>query len=354
MIYLAESIVYNEHILKVAAGEKTMRVIFSIMIAALAALIVMLASLYISENSQSSVKPPETTPRYHVQLVTQSGNEHFWTMLKKGAQSAAADNNIYVEFVDIAQRDVDLSVQAVEYAIYAGVDGIALQAADLERTEQTLDTAIEAGLTVLTFENDVFFAKNAPTVGSNSYDIGYEAGKMGATACDGTAKVAVLVDDVSEKEGSSPYKNVKLQGMMEAFSEHRAMEVVGVYTINAGMFDVEKVIFRILEEHPEVSLIVCTQEKSTPGVAQMVVDANRVGDIKVVGYGAMPQTLEYIERGVIYGTICPNAYEIGYTTVTQLYSMLEGKQTSDFINTDIFAITAENLEEYKAALSAQE
>ncbi len=336
-------------------GNRCMRIIFSIMIAALAALVVMLATLYLSENTQSSDKPPQIAPLYHIQLVTQSGNEHFWTMFKKGAQSAAADNNVYVEFVDIAQREVELSVQAVDYAIYAGVDGIALQAADLARTEAALSAATSGGLAVITFENDVFFTRNAATVGSNSYDIGYDAGKMGAKACSGRAKVAVLIDDMSEEdEGISPYKNLKLQGMMEAFSEYAAMELVGVYSLSSGMFDVEKVTTRILEEHPEVSLVICTQEKSTPGVAQMVVDANRVGDIMVVGYGAMPQTLEYIDRDVIYGTICPNAYEIGYTTVTQLFNLLQGKQISDLINTGVYAITAENLAEYEETFSAQE
>ncbi|MFA9381625.1 MAG: sugar ABC transporter substrate-binding protein [Acetanaerobacterium sp.] len=332
-----------------------MKITFSVMAAALAALAVMLVSLYFTGSGGVSDKPPEQPPEYHVQLVTQSGSEHFWTMFKKGAQSAAADCNMYVEFVDIAQRDADLSVQAVEQAIYASVDGIALQAADLARTEAVLDAAIMAELAVLTFENDVFFAKNAATVGSNSYDIGYEAGRMGAAACGGRAKVAVLVDDVSADEsGTSPYKNLKLQGMLEAFAGYDSMELTGVYTLSTGMFDVEKVTSRILEEHPDVSLVICTQEKSTPGVAQMVVDANRVGDIRVVGFGAMPQTLEYIERGVIYGTICPDAYEIGYTTVAQLCERLHGRQISDLINTGIYAVTAQNLDEYELTLSTQE
>ncbi len=328
-----------------------MKFIFSALGTALVVLSVMLVNLYNTVDDVAAVHQPASQPEYHIQLVTQSSNEHFWTTFKKGALAAGEELSIYVEFVDIAQRDAAAAAEKVEKAIYAGVDAIALQAADLNTTSQVLQQAQQAGLAVLTFENDIFFIPNIATVGSNSYDIGFTAGTMGAAARGGRATVAVLIDDSGE-EDENRYKNLKLQGLLDAFSAYEDIKIEDIYTLNAGRFEVERLTGKILEQTPQVDLIICTDERNTPGVAQTLVDANRVGDIAVIGYGAMPQTLNYIERGVIYGTITPAAFDIGYYTVAQLRLLLEGRQISDNLNTDIYTVTSQNLAEYKAMAEA--
>jgi ribose transport system substrate-binding protein len=113
------------------------------------------------------------------------------------------------------------------------------------------------------------------------------------------------------------------------------------------MFEAEKVFSEIMESGSIPDLIICMDEKCTPGIAQLLVDYNMVGDVKLVGYGFTALTLEYIEHGVIYGTICPDAYEIGYQTVTSLIELLEGNQISDAISTGLNAIDKSNVEQYK-------
>lgn len=61
----------------------------------------------------------------------------------------------------------------------------------------------------------------------------------------------------------------------------------------------------------------------------------------------MPQTLDYINRDVIYGTVYPNSYDIGYNTVKQLTQLFKGKQISDFISTELYTIDAKNVKDYK-------
>ena len=134
---------------------------------------------------------------------------------------------------------------------------------------------------------------------------------------------------------------------MDALSDAPQIEVTQVYPVDVERFEVEKCTSQILEERPEVDLILCTGETSTPGVAQVLVDANRVGDICVIGYGAMPQTLDYIERGVIYGSVCPDAYQIGYQSVKQLCRMLDGETVSNSSNTGMYTVTKENLEQFR-------
>lgn len=323
-----------------------MKGIFASLVVVLVMISAMLYGLYDTGRSRADGQEPAGKPAYHVQLVTQSTNEHFWTTFKKGASDAGKKLNVYVEFVDVAQNNEDTSVKTLEKALLSNVDGIALQAEDIEKTSALASEARQKKIAMLTFENDHFFIPEVPTVGSSSYDIGFREGEMGVKACGGKGNAAIIVNGSGSKE-SSQYKNLKLQGMMDVFSKNKGIQVQKIYALDSGMFETEKLMSTILTQDPKINLILCTDERSTPGIAQVLVDENRVGDVSVVGYGAMPQTLNYIGRGVIYGSVCPDAYHIGYDCVQQLNSILKGNHVSDSLNTDLFSIDASNVGRYQ-------
>lgn len=322
-----------------------MKGIFASLLAALVVIGVMLCSLYFTGNVPDT-KDTSRTPRYHVQIITQNTNAHFWTTFKKGASEAGKKLNVYVEFVDVSQNNIDTSAKTLEKAIFSKVNGIAFQAEDVEKTSSLIQLAQQNKMAVLTFENDHYLIPNIPTVGSNSYQIGYQEGQMGIQACGGKGCVAIIVNGAGSQE-SSQYKNLKLQGIMDALSKSKGIQIQEVYTLNSGMFETEKLMGTILSKEPKVNLILCTDERSTPGIAQVLVDSNRVGDVSVVGYGAMSQTLNYIKRGVIYGSISPDAYTIGYDCVQQLTNVLDGSNVSNSLNTDLFSINEQNVDRYQ-------
>ena len=329
-----------------------MKYFFAVLSVVFVLLFAMVGYTYFSGEYAPEGSAVLTEPRAHVQMITQNSNEHFWSTFKRGALDAGKEENIYVEFADISAKDPELIAETAEQAVYSAVDGLALQAADEERTANVLLMAEKAQIPVLTFESDLFPTTDVPTVGSNSYDAGYSLGQMAIQACGGRATAAILVESVLENAPSSS-RNLKVQGIMDALSDAPQIEVTQVYPVDVERFEVEKCTSQILEERPEVDLILCTGETSTPGVAQVLVDANRVGDICVIGYGAMPQTLDYIERGVIYGSVCPDAYQIGYQSVKQLCRMLDGETVSNSSNTWMYTVTKENLEQFRKETAQQ-
>jgi ribose transport system substrate-binding protein len=322
-----------------------MKGIFASLAVAFLAIAVLFFNLYGTVNNVAIENQADKKPKYHIQVITQNSDEHFWTMFKRGATAAGTDLNTYVEFVDVAQKDVDTSIQAVEKAIFSNVDGIAFQGQDINRTSAVLKAAKAKNIAALTFENELSYIPDVPTVGSNLYDIGQKEGSLGVEACKGKANAVLIVNGTGNQ--SSEYKNLKLQGIMDVFSKNPGISVKAVYSLSAGMFETEKLMSKILAQNPKVDLIVCTDERNTPSIAQTIVDNNRVGDISIVGYGAMPQTLKYIGgRGVIYGTVCPDAYNIGYDTVSQLFAILNGNQVSESLNTELFAINRANVDKF--------
>ncbi len=330
-----------------------MKYTYSALLLALVLLIAMLVNLFASFYNGDNGLTPQGEPRYHFILITQDNNDPFWTMYKNGATKAGVTKNVFVEFVDIKYKDAALTVNAVEMAILSNVDGIALQPFDVKESTEILQKVRDANITAITFENDVFYIPEISTVGSNSYEVGFASGEMAAAASGGKADIAVLVNDPGAKD-SKQYNSIKYQGLLEAISKYPEMTVSQIYTLDTRMFEVDKLTNTILNENPDIDLIICSDSENTPGVAQVVIDSGKVGNVKIIGYGAMPQTMNYIKDGVVYGTIAADSYSIGYNTVIQLADIFDGKQISEFYNTDIYAITSRNLEEYREIFKTEE
>lgn len=315
----------------------------------LIAMLLMIAGMFMLLYYQTSQKPVEQgmsiEPKYHLQIIIQNTDEHFWNLFTDGALTASEEYGVYVEFVPVSQKNTLGIKEAVEKGIISGVDGIGLQPTDSSQTHLFIEEAKKKGIEVITYENYNYSITDTPMVGSNSYSIGTLAGDMAVNAINGIGEIAVIMND-SDDEGGLFYRNLIIQGIMESFQKNDSIQITEVYNINKDKFEAEKVASTIISEHKDINLIICLDERSTPGVAQVLVDNNLVGDVSLIGYGIMPQTLDYIKKGVIYGTVCPNAYEIGFNTVKQLTKSLEGEQISDYTNTELYTIDELNVMEY--------
>lgn len=299
---------------------------------------------YLEKNTAEKVSTMNY--KYHIQVIHPDNDEYFWKEFKKGTINASNDLDVYIEFVNIGKKDAKLYAQAVEIGILSNVDAIALQAEDKILTTEAVKKAKEKGIPILTYENDSFFIPEAVNVGSNSYDIGYMMGKLATDVTDGQAEVSILVKNWEENIDDS-YKNIKIQGVIDAISSFENMKIKDIHSLNSGKFEVDVITKSILQGDDTPKIIICTDELSTPAVAQVVVDLNMVGKVYIIGYGAMPKTIEYIERGIIVGSICPKAESIGYNTVKQLFDEIDGKKVNDYINTDIFLIDKNNVNNFK-------
>lgn len=281
--------------------------------------------------------------RYHVQISVQDNDQYFWSLFREGALAAGEEFSTYVEFVPIARLSADELLSMTEMAVYSHVDGIALQAADVEQTQAMIGQAAAAGLKVVTYESDNFMIPDVPMIGSNNFNIGRLAGQMTVDAVGDGARIAVVFNKTGG-QSDAQQQNLIMQGIMEASSRVSHFEIVGTYILDTELFEADEKSRQLLDNDPNV--IICIDERSTPAVAQMLVNSNLVGDVVMIGYGAMPQTLDYIQRGVIFGSVCPDAYNIGYYTVSQLARLLGGDQVSDFINPELQRVDIDNVEKY--------
>ncbi len=321
--------------------------IYGVLIGMLLIMVVMYAGLFFKKDPGGEQQAKVENPRYHLQLVVQGTNENFLSTFQEGAKKAGEEYGAYVEIVTLKQLNVDNLKETVEMGVNAGVDGIALQAADASQTRQIIEDAKKQGIAVITYENSNYPVLETPMVGTNSYNLGYYAAEMAVEATGGKANVAVVINNEGN-DGEEEYKNNIIQGILDSFDSYGIMNILedSIYTVDTDMFEAEEIASHIINNPNKPDVIICMDEKCTPGITQILVDNNLVGDIKMVGYGVTKQTLDYIDHGVIYGIVCPDANEIGYDTVMQLVQSLDGEPISDTVSTGLYTIDRDNVREF--------
>lgn len=297
---------------------------------------------HIRSNVAENVKKPE----YHFVVIVQNTDDFFWQAVKKGVVEAADEMNIAVEYNGPHFTNIEEQLRYLDIAIASRVDGIITHVLDEKQFTPLINKAVEMNIPVVTIESDAKDSKRLSFVGTNSFQLGFEGGKMIAEATGGKAKAAVIFNSYSSEEGNV-MQNLRLSGFKDAVKSFPDIEIITVKTSRMGIFSAEELTQDILTTYPEVNSIYCVSSKDTLGASQVVVDYNRVGDVAIVGYGDLPEILDYVEKGVIYGTVVSSPFNIGYESVKAMVELKKQKRTSSYVDTGVHSITSKNIDDFK-------
>jgi simple sugar transport system substrate-binding protein len=107
-----------------------------------------------AEQAQQPAAGQANTPRYTIAMITHAApGDTFWDIIRKGAQAAAAKDNINFKY----SNDDDATKQAtlIQDAINAKVDGIAVTDPNPDAICPTIKKAVQAGIPVVMFNAGV-------------------------------------------------------------------------------------------------------------------------------------------------------------------------------------------------------
>ena len=108
-----------------------------------------------------------------------------------------------------------------------------------------------------------------------------------------------------------------------------------------------------INAYPEMNAMVGLFEYNPPGCYQALKQADKLGQIKLIGFDENDVTLQGIKDGFITGTIVQDPYQYGYQSVKILKELLQGKKPESFIDIAPRKIVKENVDEYWADLKAK-
>lgn len=271
----------------------------------------------------------------------------FHAKIVRGWKEAAAA--LGVEATELfAYADLAKTIDYVNAAIAAEVDGILVFSVDPEGLHPSVQLAVEKGIAiVLTSSRDpVFGPEEVPFVGFDIEEQGYTLGKYMAKQLE----AAGLVSDVNIAffaEFLAPYSVLRRQGSL------RALEDAGITYIASDIFAVGVDLGVVIDKtkayllaHPDTAVLIGLGSLTTPAGGMVLQELGyKPGEVKWAGYDLMPETVESIKAG--YGAAnVDEVFNYGFSGCMTLY--LRAKY--DFIIGDITIATVmvdqTNIEDY--------
>jgi len=180
--------------------------------------------------------------------------------------------------------------------------------------EASINNAIEAGINVVTFVGDVEGSDRLSYIGSSQYDLGYDGGKLYAESIGGKGKIAIMT-----LPGNTMFEE-RQAGYEDAFAEYPDIEVVAYGDTKADTVTAISAATDIINSNPDLTGFVCTDSTGAAGASTAIQEANKVGEIEVLGMDRNSDILNQIKEGTITASIVQNDVSMSYWAMVTLIS----------------------------------
>ena len=296
-------------------------------------------SIYI-RNSVRQKSEKEDVYVYHYAFISDIEDAgEMWNQIYDGAYSYGVQNGVYVEWFgkNLVQRYS--KPELMDMAIAAKVDGIIIQGDDSSKLNSLVNDAKKQNIPVVTAWKDCYGSLRDSYVGMSSYNLGQKYGEYFLQKLrKGKTKILVIID--SKEEDSS--EKLVYAGMRETVSKNtRGYDVETLIVDSSTPFEPEQSLRTLLLEEELPDVILCLDENTTDTLSQLIVDYNKVGEAKIVGFYNSDRILHSLSRGVIEATLSTDASNIGKECVQVLLECNQNAYVSDYIPVDIDVITGE-------------
>jgi ribose transport system substrate-binding protein len=94
-----------------------------------------------------------------------------------------------------------------------------------------------------------------------------------------------------------------------------------------------------------VSAIFTPNESTTFGMLRALRDAQKAGEVKLVGFDASTQLVEALEGGHVHGLAVQNPFRMGDLGVRTVLAHIRGETVEARIDTGVIMVTADNMNE---------
>jgi simple sugar transport system substrate-binding protein len=267
-------------------------------------------------------------------------SNEFAPFLRRGVEKAAEELGVDAKFVGPVGADAEAQIAEIESLIEAGVDGLAISSVSTDALAPVIDRALEMGIPVVTFNSDNPSSNRFAFAGQDLVASGYEAGQVLVDYFGEEGNVLILTLDAAAQ-----WSIDRETGARNALAEYPGINVLA--TINTGTEpqEIYAAVENALLAYPDVEAILSLECCSHPVAGEVLVREGLAGEIVMVGFDELPQTLEFIQQGVTAATVTQAPERQGYEAVRLLVDFLNGITICD-VDTGIGVIDASNVGEY--------
>ncbi|HHU36190.1 MAG TPA: sugar ABC transporter substrate-binding protein [Treponema sp.] len=281
----------------------------------------------------------ESAVRHFSLYLPQSRSSYFLDIIE-GAMRSARENKAV-----LSVHTLDPGGVALQMATYTGVDGIVVcPDLDDDIVFEKLMRLSERKIPVVLVNHNIPADQPWAFVGTNNFDFGKKAASLIDQTNDTKLNLVVIYSQKSPAIFAE--RELVEMGLHSVLDRKLAGPILGQKT-DMNPRDAEKIVYQIVRSRPEINTIVFTDLNDTLAGTQALIDLNQVGHIQVVGFGDDPAIGDFIQKGIIAGSLVVNPKLMGAQAVKSLTELQSTGYTSTTVDTGIDILHANNLQSWK-------
>lgn len=272
--------------------------------------------------------------KHHFALYLPQRMTPFYSEIITGAEKAASESAAALTIHSIDSSGVELGM-----ASRIGVDGIIIcPTLDDRLTRQEVDKLQAAKIPIVLINHNVPSEQPCPFIGTNNFDLGKKAGSLVVNKAESVINIAVVY---SEKSPAIYAERELFEMGINGAVSKRFETVISAYRTDLNPRDAEKIVYQLVRSEPSLTTIVFTDSNDTLAGTQALIDLNMVGRVQIIGFGSVPAIQDYIQKGIISGSLVVNPELIGRQSILSLTELVMSGYTSTYVDTGIQLITSE-------------
>lgn len=269
--------------------------------------------------------PPATGARSYVLVPKNLGNPYFDTA-NKGAQKAATELGVTVQYQGPPTADATQQIQLLNSLISQKVTGLAISADDKDALVSTGQAAMAACIATISWDSgiskggDQLFINQADTQGIGEIQIkmaldltGADGGKIAILSASSTAtNQNAWIDVMKTTLGKPEYSKLSLTEVVYGNDDDTMS-----YQQAQGL----------ITKYPDLKVIIAPTTVGIAAAARAVKDGNLIGKVFVTGLGTPNQMRDYVTSGAAPEFALWNPSDLGYLSIYALDALATGKIT---------------------------
>jgi ribose transport system substrate-binding protein len=240
-------------------------------------------------------------------LVSANIKVPYWEGAGAGFGQAARQLGVGAAFQGPDTYDPANEREVFDRAVKKKPSGILVSVADPTLLKDSIDNAIAAGIPVITIDSDAPASKRLFFIGTNNYQAGMIGGKRLVQELKGKGTVAVFTMP------SQSNLDERLRGYKAAIEGSPQIKLAHIIDIKGDprvAFD-STTQFLANDKKEHIDAFVCLEALSGKEIAGVLSNYNVKGRT-IIAMDTDPDTLQWIQKGVIAATISQKPYTMAY------------------------------------------
>ena len=298
------------------------------------------SSMFSCREKDKSTESADSAKIYTIAYIGYSSTNPFWNALASSAHESA--NKLNVKFLDLTASTPEMAQQkmAIDNAIIKRVDGLVVGAVDSRGLGDSFDKALKAGIPIVTVDTRVDHPAVVSHIATDNIAAARLAGEFIANKLNNKGKVLVLGGSTGSQTADDRQKGVE-----EILGQHEGMEVI-FRVANWDAKQANEITNNILSSQADLGAVFAACDPMIFTAMQAVKSKDKLGEVVLVGFDAIPAVLKAIDQNEIDATVRQDPSRMGLEGVKLLVNHLKGEEVQEYIPISAEIVNQENIKDY--------